>query len=65
MERRQNEIKGLEGNLLAEKESLSVAAARLSSLSDMEKNLTGYQEGVKKILSTKESLSASMALWQT
>ncbi len=57
MERRQNEIKGLEGNLLAEKESLSAAAARLSSLSDMEKNLTGYQEGVKKILSTKESLS--------
>lgn len=57
MERMQNEIKGLEESLFAEKESLSAATVRHSSLSDMENNLTGYQEGVKKILSTKESLS--------
>ncbi|MFZ3065152.1 MAG: chromosome segregation protein SMC [Nitrospirota bacterium] len=54
MDRLQSELKQLEQSLFSEKEHLSSNSARLNSLSDMERNLTGYQEGVKNILGKKE-----------
>ncbi|MBI5044095.1 MAG: chromosome segregation protein SMC, partial [Nitrospirae bacterium] len=56
----QIKLKELEERLFSEKDQLSSQNARHASLSDMEKNLTGYQDGVKTILNTKEKASGAL-----
>ena len=60
IDRLQSDLKQLEDRLFSEKEYLSSNSARLNSLSDMERNLTGYQEGVKNIFGKMENASNAL-----